>query len=532
MSQGEVSQLELDILTALAATRELKNSSIRINRIPSDILSLIPTHLDSQGDVLRASFVCRHWRRVFLQHGALWSKLFIQRREDYVTTLLERAKGSALHIALDDQVPPHIIALLCPHAQKIRHLEFVFNCWTDISRFSQVNSGQLPLLRTLEIWAVEDEIDVDDQSDTFTTPPLPLFSGCVNLEEFNLHLEAEHVRTLDHFVFPNLTMFSLTVELSHPYDALELLDFLKASPTLRTVNVKIYGRLTPEDVPQHMSVILPNVETFSLYAMDDEWHVFESAMHISCPRAKHTSLTHAVYNEQMTNGLNIFPDSASWKTIVRQYSTSPVEGVTLEINGGQQETTNKCSLTFRSFDATVIKLGFKVSETLPDGIGLSREEVNLRILTQACRVIRSHPLLSSLRRLHIKDYKRTLGTDHRLSIAYVIGGLFESLGPLDELIIHGCDVQIFLLPFINPGVFQSFGRILPRLDFPRVKELTISEALMVDEKECVDGIVNLAKLQHELQRPFEHVTIWAREIPTMMAERLGQWVGAVDCHEP
>src|ERR1700679_1056276 len=67
----DVSQLDWDLSTALATVREWKNSFVRVNRIPLDILSLIPTHLSSQGDLFRASAVCRHWRKTFIQQCTL-----------------------------------------------------------------------------------------------------------------------------------------------------------------------------------------------------------------------------------------------------------------------------------------------------------------------------------------------------------------------------------------------------------------------------------------------------------------------------
>ena len=47
----QVSQLDQDISTLLTTIREWKNSFVRVNRIPLDILSLIPTYLPSNDDV-------------------------------------------------------------------------------------------------------------------------------------------------------------------------------------------------------------------------------------------------------------------------------------------------------------------------------------------------------------------------------------------------------------------------------------------------------------------------------------------------
>ena len=527
VTSDEVFQLERDISTALAAARELKNSFALINRIPSDILSMIPTHLDSQKDVFHASFVCRRWRRELLQNGVLWSQLFTKKGEDYVTTLLERAKGSALDIVVDYPAPLDTIALSPPHARRIRHLEFPSSCWADILMFTQVNSKPLPLLRTLEICTTCKDHDHDhNQPNMPATPSPPLFSGSVNLEEFYLDLDGGLNGSLDCFVFPNLTTLNLAASPGlNFFDASQLFDFLKASPTLRTVDVKIYGCMRARRTPSATAVVLPNVETFSLYGMDYAWHVYRSAIHLSCPRARYTSLADHIFNDEMTNDLEIFPDPTSWKTIVHQYTTSPVEEVTLEIDGSRPQTTIWCSLTFESSNGTTIKLHFRASHrgVRPE---VSHEEMNLRVFSQACRTIQNLPLPSHVKCLRVTDNTGILGVGYLKPMADPVGALFKSLGPLNELTIHGCDLQIFLAPFVGPRGYRCSEPV-----FPHVQRLAISEALMVNGHQCTDDIVNLAKLQYELGKPFEHVTIRARRIPPAMGERLRQWVSAVDCYE-
>ena len=45
----EISQLDRDTSTALSIIREWRNSFAAVNRVPLDVLSLIPAHLPSQG---------------------------------------------------------------------------------------------------------------------------------------------------------------------------------------------------------------------------------------------------------------------------------------------------------------------------------------------------------------------------------------------------------------------------------------------------------------------------------------------------
>ena len=218
--------------------------------------------------------------------------------------------------------------------------------------------------------------------------------------------------------------------------------------------MEIEGGTMLGGISQSVAVILPNVETFSLLVHvhnnnDNAYQVYEPAVHILCPRATYVSLTQERYRGDMTANPEIFPDSDSWRAIARQYSTSSVEEVALETEGDQLEALITYSLTFRSSDATVIKFGFEVTDISGKGWGLSYEEMHLKIFSQACRIIRDHPLLSHVKRFHINDKTGTLGTDHAMPMAEVVRDLFGSLGPLDELIINSFHLQVFLAPFID-----------------------------------------------------------------------------------
>jgi hypothetical protein len=419
-----VSGFERDISTALVVIREWRNAFTPINRIPLDILSIIPTHLSSQRDRLRATFVCRHWRRVFLQHAALWSQLVLGNSEDYVAALLARAKGSALDVVTDYLAPLSTMALLSPHAQRIRHLEFPSNCWKDILTFSEVNSGPLPLLRTLTIRVTRD-YDRFSPPNPLAAPPLPILSGAINLEEFvfDSRLGSNFLIPLNRFVFPNLTTFKLTIFPTPGFNASDFLGFLKASPTLQTVEAHIRRYLRLEDIPQDMLVVLPSVKTFSLLGGAGGWHVYHFATHISCPRADYTSLVQEIYDYDVTPGQEIFPDPASLETIVRQYSTGPTEEVTLEIEGHPFSETY--SSTFQSSDSTVITLGFDLyaSDVEEEELDLTWAEMELEIFSQACSTIGGHPLLSHVKRLYIEGWTAS----SMLPMVDVVGELFRRL---------------------------------------------------------------------------------------------------------
>ena len=512
-----ISQLDRDTSIALAAIREWRNSFAPINCIPTDILSLIPTQLSSQKDHFRTASVCRHWRGVLLKHGALWSRLFLKKGEEYVSTLLERAKGSPLHIISHGNAPG-AITLISPHARQIRSLDFILGRWQPIA-FSKFNFVQLPLLRTLRIVAPDTPLS-RSQPYVMTPPSPPFFGSSINLDRFVFN--CWKLSLLSHFVFPNLTTFELS---SDPGEcsALYLLNFLEASPTLQTVEIEIPATVTLTDVPQEMVVTLPNVKTFSLdVANGPTTHAYDIAAHISCPCARYTSLVHRMDNTDMSANLKIFPTSLSLQTIVHQYTTSPTEEITLEIKNPTYKDI-ECFLTFLSSDAAAVRLGFNVTETGVDRVELNmpsaRAEMGWEIFSQALTTIPYLPLPSYVKRLHI-EYKAAtiLDTDEMLARTEEVRKLFDSLGPLDKLTISGCDLHIFFANFLD--------KLEPPIVFPQINEFTILRP-SYEETEYMYAIVELAKVQHSLGIPFERVTVSGWGLPAGMAEDLGRWVGAV-----
>ena len=507
---------------ALATIREWRNSFAPINRIPTDILSLVPTYLPSQKGLFRAASVCRHWRGVLLKRGTLWSQLFLKNGEDYTSTLLERAKGSALDIIVHCKAPVGTISLISTRAQQIKYLEFTRSPWQDIIAFSEFNSGRLPLLRTLKI-------ETYDWRGQPAPPSFSFFGASVHLERLVFHYD--WLSFLSHFAFPNLTTFELS---SCPVDessALYLLNFLKASPTLQTVKMRIGPKVVLGNVPQDMVVVLPNVETFSLYVGDDiARRVYDVATHISCPRARYTSLTQETYDHDIDFNLEIFPTPILWNTIVRQYMASPIEEVTLDIKRSESVDIDSF-LTFRSSDASVVRLGFKVNETEgdEDGLSMPRAAIGWEIFSRVLTTVQDHPLLSHLKRLHVK-YRATFWRTFKVQRMLIeVEELFNSLGPLDELTISGCDLQVFLANFVE---VLGLDNLAEPVLFPWIKDLKILHPLMeACEMEWMQGIVELAKAQHARGIPFERVTVRMWKLPIGMAEELGRWVGVVDCRE-
>jgi hypothetical protein len=447
--------------------------------------------------------------------------LFLSKGEVYVKTLLERAKGSALDITTGGLDPIGAITLLPPHTKQIRYLHFACDYWASIQKFSEVNSGPLPLLTTLRISAIN-EINLEGP-DHMTPPSLPLFSNAVNLKEFFLNSGGSPF--LSHFRFPNLTTFELSTMPEGDFRVSQLLDFLEGSPMLRMVDVKITADIALGDVPQERVIVLPNLKSFYLFVTDGG-PGREIAVHISCPSAKYTSLLYETHISE-TTPREIFPSPVSWNAIIRQHSRSPVEEVTLDIRIALDPIV-ACYLTFRSFDASVIKLGFNAIASGDESDDEPSEGIHSEVFSQASRIIRDHPLLANVKRLRFNHGFYSFRYTLRGRITNEVRQLFKSVGPLEELTLNGCDLRSYLTPLVDP---PEPSDIEQPLIFPQIKELKILHPTPSSWRECMGAVVKLAKSQHALEVPFERVTITMAPLPETIAEELRPWVGVVDCCE-
>ena len=426
--------------------------------------------------------------------------------------LLERAGGSPLDITSYNSPPTGVITLLSPHTKQIRSLHLLYNRLADIQRFAELDCGPLPLLRTLVINDIK-----HDGSGAIVPPSLLLFSNAVNLREFRWRSVGPPSFN-NHFVFPNLTSFDLSMARVE-FHASRLLDFLKASPTLQVVRVRIFGKILLDGVPREKPVVLPNVESLCLVVSDGE-PGYNLVTHISCPVVKRTSLTYGG-NADDPALHNTFPP-ASWNTIVRQYTRNPIEEVTLVI-----DTTEGNILTFRlilqSPDETIIRLCFEAArdnQTWNKHRTNFPHEIYYKLFSQASRAIRGLPQLANVKRLHIRHVPPVSDYIRITPIANEVGRIFKSLpGPLEILTLHHCEMQ----PYFSPSVV-----------FPPVEELAILHPFYPSPlspcKNFEAAMVGIAESQYSLGVPFGHVTVRMDNPPAGMAEGLRPWVGAGDCY--
>ena len=426
--------------------------------------------------------------------------------------LLERTKGFPLDIRSTFLDRAEILALLSPHAQRFRSLDFAFDYWSNIWRFSEAVSGPLPLLRTLRISAIE----------TTNSPSLPLFSGAVNLK--NLFLHSEGAPFLNHFAFPNLATFEFST-VGEEFPISQLLNFLEALPTLQTVRIRIEAEQLLGNVSPGRVIVLPNVEIFSVAQGEPGYGI---APHISCPSARRVSLVRE-QNVEARVPQEVFP---TWNTIGPQYMASTIDKITLGITTIGEDIVS-FSLSFISPGSATLELGYKMIRG--DGDEDSDESIfalgwkYTEVLEHTIEAIQTHPLLRSVKRLHIWDRHRFRNPCHLTSMAMEATGLFRFVGPLEELVLDIDDLRLFLSLSLNlPGLQVS----TEQNTFPLIKELIIAEHPKDPfDETCVVAIVGFVSSRHMQGVPFERVVFHMKYPPAGMAERLEPWVGTVDFSE-
>ena len=476
-------------------------------------------HLASLSDRLRVTSVCRHWRRAFLQHAPLWSRLCLTRKTDehLLTTFLKRAKLSPLDITLKySRSPIPSVALLSPFTEQIRTL-FIKNPRLDHMRKPPaIISGPLPLLRTLH---VEDNIrDIGYRSPS--TPGPLLFKDAVNVEEFRLY--TRNPPLLSQFAFPNLTIFDFRTPRKLP--ASLLLNFLGASPSLQEIHIEILNDIKYEAVPTDRVIVLPCVKDFHLDIANDSFN-WELATHLSCPSAEHARFSRMLRSAPLGDVTpeDIYPPSLSWTRIIRQYATGTVEQVELELKVGEEPS---CSIAFRTSDEATLSLHYHHSIRSGD-----RQDATLNawigshLFSRACRVIRDHQLLSNLKYLDIRG-GGLLADNLKLTTSNV-GRLLGSMGPLEELVLHECDLRPYLDPFLETPLFPD--AIQPN-SFPHITMLVIDNPVqsLCDNEIYAAAVIKLAKSQHARELPFQ-VMVLPPQVPSWVAEELLLSVNTVEC---
>jgi len=235
-----------------------------INKIPPEILALIPDFLDTRDgdqDVITLTHVCHAWREVFVSRSSLWTN-FDCSDEEKTRVYLERSKSSPINLSLnllvrDDILPHDPFFQIIPHvAGRLKSL-FVQGVTEDVEVIISHLSHPAPLLEHLSIRA--------DFPLAHHDPILPsaLFNGDLSSLRV-LRLESVHTE------FPwknmvNLTSFTLS-NTPEEIPVGQLLDFFESTPHLEVI--ELYFAIPKAGTQSGRVVSLECLK--SMYIKDDD----------------------------------------------------------------------------------------------------------------------------------------------------------------------------------------------------------------------------------------------------------------------
>ena len=236
----------------LSLVRSTKNTFAPVNRIPPDVLVLIPHHCDTYKDSITLTHVCRGWREILTCHPPLWTVLDcadINKTRSY----LERSKTCPLEISLEEGFLNDAFLLTVPHLHRLGALTL---SWSSDSLFELTKhlGSPAPFLKKLKL--------------VFTNTRNPVIKDAI----FNGDLSSLHELRLSGVIanlawrnMANLRTFDLRRVPSNNISVTQLLDFFECAPLLRKVILR-QALPSSSNAPPRRVASLPNLKFLILAA--------------------------------------------------------------------------------------------------------------------------------------------------------------------------------------------------------------------------------------------------------------------------
>lgn len=247
--------LERDATEVLSLIRSLKNTFAPINRIPVEVISLIPDycHGHCANQILIAlTHVSHGWRDIFTSRSSLWTRLD-SLNVDKIRTYIQRSKSSPLDVRLqhihDNWDLEDVLFPVIPHIPRLKSL--VVQAHVSPVALSHLRN-RAPLL---------EELCVDNTADLTPDFGSKLFGGDLSsLRKLRLSGFTTHVPWNN---MANLRDFNLSCPHECEMTVTQLLDFLESAPLLHTVTLEdpILGS---SNAPPARIVPLPHLNSLTI----------------------------------------------------------------------------------------------------------------------------------------------------------------------------------------------------------------------------------------------------------------------------
>ena len=256
----QVDALERDALDILHLVRSWRNRLAPINRVPPEVLSLIPDFCSGRSRdkaIIALTHVCRTWREVFTSRSSLWTDLDCA-DADKTRVYLERSKSSPLSLWLDRDgglLPHDPFLQIAPHAFGQLGCLSIYTTPDHLQEITNCLSCPAPLLKDLNIFG--------SSNDPFLYPALAatLFSGDLpSLRRLCLHSVSTELPWRN---MGDLTTFKLGFVLHPEVTVGQFLDFFESTP--RLLDVELTFATPAEGVQNGRLVSLAHLRKLLIY---------------------------------------------------------------------------------------------------------------------------------------------------------------------------------------------------------------------------------------------------------------------------
>ena len=247
------------------SARYLQNSFVPVNRLPPEVLGLIPVSLHSKRDLINATAVCQYWRNALLSSPDLWCDVDCSGsrgplREHMFRECLERSRMVPLNVRLTSV---RYLPDIAPHLARFSALEVELAVPEQLGKIAAHFSHPAPILRRLSISAVAswDQAGLSIPSGLFGGDFASLRS--LRIRGFSALKMPQH--------FPRLTRFDLQTHDFTTFKIDAILEVLEHMPSLEVLRVKFCPAHYPPlpFTPTLRSVTLPTLREVELSSIED-----------------------------------------------------------------------------------------------------------------------------------------------------------------------------------------------------------------------------------------------------------------------
>ena len=245
-------------MEVLGLVRSTKNNFAPINKIPSDVFSLIPGYLKSfeeDENLITMTHVCRGWRELLIACPSLWVRLHCK-NADKTRVYIDRSKSSPLELSLSAHLVTARIeaafAMVIPHIGRLKSL-VIFGPDGILQYLTPYLSSPIPLLNKLII-----SICCNPGASVLDTT---LFNG--DLSSLCSLSLAGVITNLPWKNLSKLTTFKLSRVPEDKISVTQLLDFFEDAHHLRDITLH-HSIPTMSNAPPGRVVSIPHLKKLTI----------------------------------------------------------------------------------------------------------------------------------------------------------------------------------------------------------------------------------------------------------------------------